>query len=69
MDFVLIGFIFLIQYVLRFSFKVAETRARERAKIENCESYVVEGHGQGAGNGETLTVLEATLDGREVADG
>lgn len=30
---------------------------------------LVEGHSQSAGNGETLTVLEAALDGREVADG
>lgn len=31
--------------------------------------YLVESHGQCAGDGETLTILEAALDGGEVADG
>lgn len=36
---------------------------------KNTKSYLVESHGQSAGDGETLTILEAALDGREVADG
>lgn len=31
--------------------------------------YLVECHGQSARDGETLTILEAALDGGEVADG
>lgn len=32
-------------------------------------SYLVESHGQSAGDGETLTILEAALDSGEIADG
>jgi hypothetical protein len=35
----------------------------------NFQTHLVEGHGEGAGDGETLPVLELALDGGEVADG
>lgn len=33
------------------------------------DTHLVEGHGYGSGDGETLAVLELALDGGEVADG
>lgn len=37
--------------------------------MKNSWTYLVESHGQSTGDGEALAILEATFDGREVADG